>query len=229
MVVEDGEYRESSQGVKQREARVAGRWRHRRRRRARTTAQAGHRRGHSGSTSKARSRVADGLGVRAARIHSPAMQREQAAHRPLRARSRSLGALAPSPRGASCCRASTRQARGRSSRSARTRAISPACWSTGRRARGRARDRGRPVAAPEPRPPGRRQRRARAGARHEPRRAARLGPADAVIIDGDHNYYTVSRGAAADRRGVRRRAAPAASSTTSAGRTPAATTTTRPT
>ena len=33
---------------------------------------------------------------------------------------------------------------------------------------------------------------------------------DAIVIDGDHNYYTVSRGAPADRRAIRRRPAPAA-------------------
>ena len=96
-------------------------------------------------------------------------------------------------RPSSCCRASTPPACGRSSRSAPRRRPHAACWSTGRPAR-RARGRGhRSVAA---------ARRSCALADERPEleliRETSLDalPAlpelpDAVIIDGDHNYFTV--------------------------------------
>ena len=76
------------------------------------------------------------------------------------------------------------------SRWARSRATSPACWWTGRRVR-------RPVSAIDPTPQDGSSRwsaspRARAGPRDEPRGAAGIPLPDAVIVDGDHNYYTVS-------------------------------------
>ena len=89
-----------------------------------------------------------------------------------------------------CFRASTRPAPRLWSRSVRWRATSPACWRIGRR-RGRPRHRGRPVAAAV-------ARRARSEhpeleliRAHEPGGAGRDRPADAVVLDGDHNYYTV--------------------------------------
>ena len=60
------------------------------------------------------------------------------------------------------------------------------------------------------------------------RRCAELGAADAIIIDGDHNYFTLSEELRLiDERTRRRGDAAVDASTTSAGRSPAATPTTR--
>ena len=130
--------------------------------------------------------------------------------RPLPARPVPLGRLDGAPRGADRCRAWTRWARGRSSRSARSPATSRACSRTGRASAGAR------VVGDRPRARARRSSRSpRSGRRSSSIRRtsldalAELPPADAVVLDGDHNHFTVSERARGDRGARGRRDAPA--------------------